>query len=135
MMKHVRGAAAALLLAAAAAPPATAEEIRVTDGDTIRLGEERIRILGLDAPELHGRCREERRLAARARDRLAELIGARGIAIERVRRKDRYGRTLATVRAGGVDVAMVLIAEGLARPYEGGRRDGWCGYPVPRRRP
>ncbi len=34
-----------------------------TDGDTIRCGNERIRLLGIDAPELPGHCREGRRCA------------------------------------------------------------------------
>jgi endonuclease YncB( thermonuclease family) len=34
---------------------------------------------------------------------------------------------LAVVRdARGRDVAGILIGEGLARPYHGGRRSGWC---------
>ncbi|WP_290897841.1 thermonuclease family protein [Hoeflea sp.] len=41
-------------------------------------------------------------------------------------RTDRYGRTLACVYADGRDVAKALIAAGLARPYDGGRREGWC---------
>jgi endonuclease YncB( thermonuclease family) len=40
--------------------------------------------------------------------------------------QDRYGRTLAVVLADGRDVAEVLIGEGLAREYHGGRREGWC---------
>jgi len=42
--------------------------------------------------------------------------------------RDRYRRLLAVVRdRQGRDVAAVLIREGLARPYGGERRAGWCG--------
>ena len=125
----------ALLALAIAGPAAAAERLRVTDGDTVRLGEERIRIIGLDAPELRGQCRAERRLAERARDRLAELVDTDDIEIIRSARPDKYRRTLAIIRADGQDVARVLIQEGLARVYNGERRNGWCGYPVPRKRP
>jgi endonuclease YncB( thermonuclease family) len=53
-----------------------AAEVRVVDGDTIRLGRERIRILGIDTPETQNRarCDAERRLAALATMTLKELI-------------------------------------------------------------
>ena len=35
----------------------------VVDGDTIKLGERKVRIIGIDAPEVHGACPEETRLA------------------------------------------------------------------------
>lgn len=40
--------------------------------------------------------------------------------------QDRYHRTLARVTLGGVDVAEIMISEGWARAYAGGRRKGWC---------
>ncbi len=97
------------------------------DGDTLRCGRERVRLVGLDAPELQGRCARERRLAVAARDRLNGIVLRGGITLQRQRRPDRYGRTLAVVRdRQGRDVAAVLIAEGLARPYARGRRGSWC---------
>jgi len=96
------------------------------DGDTLRCGAERVRIVGLDAPEMQGRCARERRLAVAARDRLQVLVRG-GAEIRRQPRPDRYGRTLAVVRdRDGRDVAAVLIAEGLARPHGRGRRASWC---------
>lgn len=115
---------AGLLLAA----PASAQGLRcqATDGDTLRCGSERIRVIGVDAPEMRGACPREVRLARSARDRLARLA-ARGVTIE-PRGRDRYRRLLAVVRdREGRDVAQTLIAEGLARPCHGrGRRQGWC---------
>jgi len=132
----VKRLALSTLLALALAGTATAaDRLSVTDGDTVRLGNERIRIIGLDAPELRAKCRAERRLAERARDRLAELVDTDDIEIIRSARPDKYRRTLAIIRADGQDVARVLISEGLARVYHGERRNGWCGYPIPRRKP
>ncbi len=130
MMSRLQNLKVSTLLAAALmlspAPAAALDGLRVVDGDTVRLGAERIRIIGLDAPELHGKCREEKRLAARARDRLAALLDTADIEIIRSARLDKYRRTLAIIRADGVDVARVLISEGLARPYHGERRRSWC---------
>lgn len=82
--------------------------------------------MGLDAPELRGRCRAETRLAQAAQRRMQQLV-ARGVTIER-RGRDRYRRTLAVVRLrAGQDVAAIMIRERLARSYDGtGQRRGWC---------
>jgi micrococcal nuclease len=116
--------AAALLLALMV--PAAAEAVRVIDGDTIVHQGQTIRIMGLDAPEVHHRCPAEKELAERARARLAELL-ADGFTVER-HGHDRYGRVLAVVfDARGMNVAHVLIQEGLARRYNGrGPRELWC---------
>ena len=111
----------------AATPLSTAQpRCRAIDGDTLACGAERIRIIGLDAPEMHARCPAELDLARASRDRLEALI-APVIAIK-PRGRDRYRRTLAVVLdATGRNVATTLISEGLARPYDGrGRRAGWC---------
>lgn len=48
---------AVLLLALfAMALPAHAQAVRVTDGDTLMLAGQRVRLWGIDAPELHQRC-------------------------------------------------------------------------------
>lgn len=96
------------------------------DGDTLRCGEERVRLSAIDAPEMRGRCAREARLARRARDRLDELVSG-GVVLRREGR-DRYGRTLASATdRRGRDVAEVLMEEGLARPYVRGRgRQSWC---------
>lgn len=112
-----------------ASPPALAQRaarLRAIDGDTLAWGPKRIRIIGLDAPEIRGRCPLETALAQAARRRLDALV-ARGITL-RPRGRDRYRRLLAVaLDRQGRDVAQVLIAEGLARPYTGrGRREGWC---------
>lgn len=116
----------ALLLAATLSSPALAlERARVVDGDTIRVDGKAIRIMGLDAPEIRGRCPAETAAARRARARMAELI-AEGVTLRRHGR-DRYRRSLAIVKdSRGRDVAAVMIREGHARPYGGERRRSWC---------
>jgi endonuclease YncB( thermonuclease family) len=104
-----------------ATPPAI-----VIDGDTIRLGTERIRIRNIDAPETEGRakCNAERRLAALATQKLTEIIMGERLEIER-HGKDRFGRTLAYIRVSGADVGEMLIRARVAVRWEG-RRAVWC---------
>ena len=122
-------------------PPAPLSDVvDVVDGDTfharpsaatpactrLRYGMwESIRILGLDTPEMRGKCAAERRQARAAKARTTELLSSGRVTIERAG-CDRYQRTLARVLVDGRDVAETLIGEGLGRPYEGGRRAGWC---------
>lgn len=116
--------------------PVPVEVIRIIDGDTIVvrahpwLGvfvETRVRLAGIDAPELRGRCDGEIALAGRARDRLAELLAGGSARLDDVRHDKYGGRVRARVLDGnGVDVGAALIAAGLARPYHGERRRPWC---------
>lgn len=123
------GPAVLLLLLAGFGPARALEPATAVDGDTIRARGQSVRVIGLDAPEIRGRCRAEKRLALRARDRMAALVRG-GVTMQvRGRPVDRYGRPLRVVRdSRGRDVAEVMIAEGLARPYHGERRRGWCGW-------
>ena len=105
----------------------------IIDGDTIAVGRERIRILNIDAPESHEpRCDRELVAGLKAKERLAQLVRVEVVSVARDG-KDRYGRTLATLSAGGRDVGAVLIAEGLALPWQDGpqaraaRIRHWCG--------
>jgi micrococcal nuclease len=88
----------------------------VVDGDTIRCGQERIRLLGIDAPEMHG-CPKGRRCAPgdpqASTDNLRRLVEGQSLRIERVG-QDRYGRTLAVVWAGGVNTSCAQVAGGFA---------------------
>ena len=116
--------------------PVTVEVIKIIDGDTIEvrahpwLGvfiESRVRLAGIDAPELHGRCDGETALAARARDRLSELLSGGVARLDDIRHDKYGGRVRARVLdASGADVGAALIAAGLARPYHGERRRPWC---------
>lgn len=89
----------------------------VTDGDTVRCGDERIRLLGIDAPELPGHCRQGRICApgdphASTRS-LATAMEKGPIWIIRLG-TDRYGRTLAMLRAGKVDLSCHQLSTGHA---------------------
>lgn len=88
----------------------------VVDGDTLRCGAERVRLIGIDAPELHG-CPRNRRCAPgdgrASKAALARTIGGHKVKLERIG-KDRYGRTLAVVNVGGVNLACAQLRAGQA---------------------
>jgi endonuclease YncB( thermonuclease family) len=121
------GAIFALVASAASAQQQWPVPVEVVDGDTVRWQGRLVRIVGMDAPEMRGRCPRERERAAAATTRMQEIAIA-GVIIEPVSRRDKYGRLLAVVRNWqGRDVAEIMIAEGLAAPYNGrGRRGDWC---------
>ena len=53
------------------------------------------------------------------------MIPSGSLTIER-RGLDKYRRTLAHVYVAGSPVADVMIGEGFARAYDGGKRLPWC---------
>lgn len=84
----------------------------VTDGDTIRCGDERIRLLAVDAPELPGHCRAGRDCApgdpfASTESLRTALSGT--LTIDRVG-KDHYDRTLARVASAKGDLSCWQLA-------------------------
>lgn len=108
----------------------SADPWRTVDGDTLRHGELVIRIENIDAPETGGRakCSAERRLGNMAKRRASELLAAGGADVVFVpgkRLRDRYGRSLGRIVIAGRDLGETLIAEGLARRWNGKRRP-WC---------
>lgn len=70
------------------------------DGDTLRCGSERIRLNGIDAPELPGHCRKGRSCAPgdplASQRALANRIAGQRLIIRRWG-TDHYGRTIASV--------------------------------------
>ena len=119
----------------ALAGPVAAIVQRVVDGDTIDvrasiwLGQTlnvRVRIDGVDAPELQGRCPEERSLAVAARDFLTQRLEGAEVTLTQVVYDKFGGRVRADVADAKGDVATALLSAGLARPYQGQRREPWC---------
>jgi endonuclease YncB( thermonuclease family) len=92
--------------------------VQVVDGDSLKAGDEQIRLIGIDAPELRQTCRDAQghgwQCGRAARTRLAELV-SKGDVVCAPHGKDRYGRTLAVCSAGNIpDVGEVLVREGYA---------------------
>lgn len=96
---------------------------RVIDGDTLRLNGERIRLIGIDAPEMAQTCKTATGrtwlCGQAARERLA-VLASRGKAYCVAQGRDRYGRTLAACSSPGAgDFGETLVREGLALSYYG----------------
>jgi endonuclease YncB( thermonuclease family) len=90
---------------------------RVIDGDTLDIHGERVRLEGIDAPELAQACGRRRggtwRCGEAAASALRRLIAARAIVCQRQGR-DKYGRTLGVCFADGHDINAEMVREGLA---------------------
>ena len=126
--------------AASAAPPERYawRVLGVKDGDTLTvdlpglpapLNPVAVRLRGVDTPESGGRakCTLERTMAARATGfTRAAIAAARSIEFG-APTWDKYGgRIDAEVWVDGQLLSGRLIEAGLARPYDGGKRKGWC---------
>lgn len=94
---------------------------RISDGDSLVIDGRRIRLEGIDAPELEQTCTRQGATypcGRLARDVLAELIGSHAVSCES-RGNDRYGRVLARCEAQGVDLAAAMVERGWAVAYGG----------------
>ena len=115
----VRAAAFLSLVFVATAVPAISGVPTVTDGDTLRLGAERIRLHGIDAPESAQSCRTGGKTwacGAAATRALRERIGRRLVECSE-RDRDRYGRIVAVCRVAGADVNAWMVSQGWAVAY------------------
>lgn len=95
-----------------------ATNCRAIDGDTLHCDGGRIRLLGIDAPELPGHCAIGRDCAPGDPDASTQSLSAgmgdgRAVKIEPVG-TDRYGRTLALVMGRGGDLSCWQLAHGQA---------------------
>jgi len=114
----------------------SAQVMYVIDGDTFEARVHlwqgldittRVRLRGVDAPELKARCFEETRMAQAARAALAAMLKEGGVIIFNVGPDKYNGRVVASVATRTTpDVSAALIAAGHGRPYNGGHRAGWC---------
>lgn len=99
----------------------------VVDGDTLWYRGSKIRIADIDTPETHRpQCATEAARGAEATRRLHQLVNAGPFSLQSINRdEDRYGRKLRILTRGGQSLGELLVEEGLARFYAGGRRS-WC---------
>ncbi len=120
-------------------PSESIHNCTVTDGDTLRCGEERIRLLAIDAPEKPGQCRAGRICAPGdpfVSERSLRAAAKPTMTIRRVS-SDRFGRTLALIEAEGKDLSCHQL-ENAAAIYNpkwdtGGYVFALCGEAATRR--
>lgn len=88
---------------------------RVIDGDTVAVAGQRIRLIGVDAFEAAQEC-DGLPLGAMARAVVESAVS--GVVECRVSGRDVYGRHLGRCRSAGTDLGAVVMAAGLAVPYD-----------------
>jgi len=116
--------------------PITAEVVKVYDGDTIYvlakpwpgiLIKTKVRLRGIDTPEIRTKCKSEKDAAKLAKKALDKLIGGERIVhLHNVQLGKYAGRVIADVNVSLGDAATILINAGYGRPYDGGKRKSWC---------
>ncbi len=108
----------------------TATLLGCYDGDTCKvqfenapeiLAVQSFRFEGFDTPELRGKCDEEKSLARLAKQETFDYMENVGIVYASGKR-GKYGRLLVTVP----ELQESLISKGLAKAYDGGKRESWC---------
>jgi len=123
-MGTIRHLLALVILCAAVLGVQAAEPLagraQVSDGDTLRLGEARLRLHGIDAPESDQRCADasgaEWACGAWSAAVLRDLVAGRDLTCAALER-DRYGRWVARCTAGGTDIGAAMVATGAAVAY------------------
>lgn len=110
--------------------PVTSDDVRVIDGDTIRVHHQRpdVRLVGLNAPETRrAQCEAERILGDKATARVRDLVRSSQLDFEFVAcacspgtegtLSCNYGRRCGILKANGRDIGAILISENLAVPF------------------
>ena len=94
-------------------------EIKIIDGDTIHLNNEKIRFSGIDTPELQQTCSKNNEIiycGIQARQLLIDKIGKNKVNCIR-EGKDQYKRTLAECFVNDLSLSRFLVREGYAFAY------------------
>ena len=107
------------------------------DGDTIRFNlpgyppiagkDIRVRVNGIDTPEIKGKCKKEKYEARQARDMVADILkGAEQITLRNMKR-GKYFRIAADIIIDGESLGDILVEAGVAVHYNGGKKTHkWC---------
>ena len=94
-------------------------EIKIIDGDTIHLNNEKIRFTGIDTPELKQTCNKNSEIiycGIKARQLLIDKIGTNKVFCIK-EGKDQYKRILAECFVNDLSLSRFLVREGYAFAY------------------
>ncbi len=98
----------------------TGDKVLAFFGDSVK-----IRLAGIDAPEIKGKCAKEKRLAIKARDYLNYILDKAKTLIVDMQERDAFGRYLARVYADNVNINDLMLVSGYARVEQKGYHN-WC---------
>ncbi len=102
---------------------------KVVDGDTLRINGEKVRLFGIDAPEINQNCyknifsfnflsySKKYKCGKKSANKLSLLVKNSRIVCQ-IRGIDRYQRKIAICFKGNLDINAWLIKEGLAVAYK-----------------
>jgi endonuclease YncB( thermonuclease family) len=119
--------------------------IKVYDADTITIASKlpydespmyrlSVRLNGIDTPEMKGKgiLDDEKEAAKNARDFVSNLVLNKYVRLENIE-SEKYGRILADVYIGNVNLNEILLKERYAIKYDGGTKikpNSWLKYKV-----
>ena len=92
---------------------------KIVDGDTIKIGDTRIRLHGIDAPETNQRCfvnGREWRCGWEASNALANIVGKNWVTCKK-RSMDRFNRVVAVCWVGTINLNSWMVRNGWAVAY------------------
>jgi endonuclease YncB( thermonuclease family) len=100
----------------------------VVDGDTVKSSRTVYRLQHYDTAEIgHALCDKEKQLGLQAKAIMVDLLANNPYHLVSTGKKEKYGRTLATLYINNQSTGDIFIAKGLAYPYEGhGPKKDWC---------
>jgi endonuclease YncB( thermonuclease family) len=119
--------------------------VGISDGDTLTIRcegqpQEKVRLAEIDAPE------KGQDYGTRSRESLAEMCFGKPVTLDRQKKPDRYGRTIARVNCDGTDANAEQVRRGMAWVYDAhvtdrtlyglqdeareAKRGLWAGEPV-----
>jgi endonuclease YncB( thermonuclease family) len=101
-----------------------AAKVHLENGASVAV---RVRISNIDAPETHGECDFEAELAGKSKQKLSDLLpNGTVVSLSKIKDDKYLGRIDALVSLNGKDIGEIMLAEKLARKYNGGKRAPWC---------
>ena len=89
-------------------------------GDSVK-----IRLAGIDTPEIRGKCAKEKRLAIKARDYLNYTLKKANSIIVDINKRDSFGRYLGVLYVDDININNLMLARGYARAEQKGYHN-WC---------
>lgn len=107
--------------------------VRVVDGDTVdvdihlgfnvTLSKQRIRVMGIDAPESRTSDPTEKVFGLAAKSRVRELLHEELQLVTTDQQHEKFGRILGDFRIGDRLMTDILVEEGYAVRYNGGNKE------------